>query len=63
MIRVHSTAKVKTGKHAGLAGTVTDTKTDSAGREWARLHIEGVQRGIAFTLRAWFQFGQLEQLA
>jgi transcription antitermination factor NusG len=53
-------AHIRTGKFAGLAGTVTDTKPDT---KMVRVHIEGVRDGQAITAHVWLKAGQLEHNA
>lgn len=55
--RVNEVAHVRSGKYAGCAGTVTDTRPET---KQVRVHIEGVREGVPFTAHLWLKAGQLE---
>lgn len=55
--RPNEVAHIRTGKYAGLAGTVTDTKPET---NMVRVQIEGIRDGEGFSAHVWMKAGQLE---
>lgn len=56
VFKVHEVARIKSGKYAGLVGTVTDTR-----EKQCRVLIEGVREGEPFTAHTWINRSALER--
>lgn len=56
VFKVHEVARIKSGKYAGLVGTVTDTR-----EKQLRVLIEGVREGEPFTAHAWVPRSSVER--
>lgn len=48
IFKIHETAKIRSGKYAGLVGTVTDTKESTI-----RVHIFGVVNDEPLDVQVW----------
>jgi endo-1,4-beta-mannosidase len=61
ILKIHDVARIRSGKYAGLVGTVTQTRTDDAGKQTSvRVEIEGVNDGEAFKVQRSFKRSEVE---
>lgn len=61
VFRVHDVARIRTGRYAGLLGTVTDTKTEAGKQTGVRVHAEGVRDDQTVTAHVWLKRSQVER--
>lgn len=59
--RVHDAARIRTGKYAGLVGTVTDTRSDGEKQTQVRVNAEGVRDGVAVAGHVWLKRSAVER--
>lgn len=53
--RIHEDARIRTGKYAGLAGTVTDQQTEGDKQTRVRVRIEGAKDGQPVQAHLWLK--------
>lgn len=63
VFKVHDAARIRTGKYAGLVGTVTETLTEEGQQTGVRLDIQGVREGVTVAKELWFKRSQVERNA
>lgn len=56
--RPHEAARVKSGKHAGMVGTVVEARDETG---MVRVSIDGVRDGEKIAALVWLKAGQLER--
>jgi hypothetical protein len=61
VFKVHEAARIRTGKYAGLVGTVTETVEDDGQQSGVRVEIQGVQDGHQVDKHLWFKRSQVER--
>ena len=61
VFKVHEPARIRTGKYAGLVGTVTETVEDDGKQTGVRLEIQGVKDGEPVDKQLWFKRSQVER--
>ena len=61
VFKVHEPARIRTGKYAGLVGTVTETVEDDGQQTGVHLDIQGVREGVAVSKVLWFKRSQVER--
>lgn len=61
LYRVHDVARIRTGKYAGLVGTVTDTRSVDGKQTQVRVNAEGVRDGVAVTGHVWLKRSAVER--
>lgn len=61
VFKVHEPARIRTGKYAGLVGTVTETVEDDGKQTGVRLDIQGVREGVTVAKDLWFKRSQVER--
>lgn len=59
--RVHDVACIRTGKYAGLMGTVTDTKDDAGKQTGVRVKVEGVRDDQPVSAHVWLKRSAVER--
>lgn len=59
--RVHDVACIRTGKYAGLMGTVTDTKDDAGKQTGVRVKVEGVRDDQPVNAHVWLKRSAVER--
>jgi hypothetical protein len=56
IFQVHEVARIRTGKYAGMVGTVTETRKDDKGKQTGvRVWIDGTSEGRNITTEKWFK--------
>ena len=63
VFKVHEPARIRTGKYAGLVGTVTETVEEDGKQLGVRLDIQGVRDGVPVDKHQWFNYSQVERNA
>ena len=58
VLKIHEVGKIRSGKHAGLVGVITDTKNDTL-----RVLVEGVKNDEPFTVHVWLKRSAVERNA
>ena len=61
VFKIHEAARIRTGKYAGLVGTVTDTVAEEGQQTGVQLDIQGVREGVAVSKVLWFKRSQVER--
>lgn len=61
VFKVHDVARIRTGRYAGLLGTVTDTKTEAGKQTGVRVQVEGVRDDQTVTAHVWLKRSQVER--
>ncbi len=62
VFKIHDVARIRAGKYAGHVGTVTETRSDDAGKQTAvRVLIEGVIEGEAVKVERTFKRSEVER--
>lgn len=61
VFKVHEPARIRTGKYAGLVGTVTETVEDGGQQTGVRLDIQGVREGEPVNKQLWFKRSAVER--
>ena len=61
VFRVHDVARIRTGRYAGLLGTVTDTKTEAGKQTGVRVQVEGVRASQPVAAHVWLKRSQVER--
>ncbi|MGV0983499.1 MAG: hypothetical protein ACOYB2_03025 [Limnohabitans sp.] len=62
IFQVHEAARIRTGKYAGMVGTVTETRTDDAGKQTGvRVKMDGVFNGEPMTAHVWVKRSSVER--
>lgn len=59
--RVHDVARIRTGKYAGLMGTVTDTKDEAGKQTGVRVKVEGVRDDKPVSAHVWLKRSAVER--
>jgi hypothetical protein len=59
--RVHDVACIRTGKYAGLVGTVTDTKDEAGKQTGVRVKVEGVRDDQPVNAHVWLKRSAVER--
>jgi hypothetical protein len=59
--RVHDVACIRTGKYAGLMGTVTDTKDEAGKQTGVRVKVEGVRDDKPVSAHVWLKRSAVER--
>lgn len=59
--RVHDVACIRTGKYAGLMGTVTDTKDEAGKQTGVRVKVEGVRDDKPVNAHVWLKRSAVER--
>lgn len=59
--RVHDVACIRTGKYAGLMGTVTDTKDEAGKQTGVRVKVEGVRDDQKVSAHVWLKRSAVER--
>lgn len=59
--RVHDVACIRTGKYAGLMGTVTDTKDEAGKQTGVRVKVEGVRDDQPVNAHVWLKRSAVER--
>lgn len=57
VFRVHDVARIRTGRYAGLVGTVTDTKQNAGRQTGVRVRVDGVRDGEKVSAHVWLRVG------
>lgn len=63
VFKIHEVARIRTGRYAGLVGTVTGHRQDAAtGKQTGvQVKVEGVREGEAITAQVWLKRSQVER--
>lgn len=62
VFRIHEVARIRTGKYAGMVGTVTDTRQDDTGKQTGvRVAIEGTREGQDVKAERWFKRSEVQR--
>lgn len=61
VFKVHEPARIRTGKYAGLVGTVTETVEEDGQQTGVQLEIQGVRDGEPVSKQLWFKRSQVER--
>lgn len=61
VFKVHEPARIRTGKYAGMVGTVTETVEEDGQQTGVRLDIQGVREGVTVAKELWFKRSQVER--
>lgn len=61
VFKVHEAARIRTGKYAGLVGTVTETLQEEGAQTGVRVCIQGVRDGVTVDKELWFKRSQVER--
>ena len=61
VIKVHEPARIRTGKYAGMVGTVTETVVEDGQQTGVRLDIQGVKEGEPVNKQLWFKRSAVER--
>ncbi len=56
VFKIHEIGRIRSGKHAGLVGVITDTKEDTV-----RVLVEGVRNDEEFTVHVWLKRSAVER--
>lgn len=59
--RMHDVACIRTGKYAGLVGTVTDTKDEAGKQTGVRVKVEGVRDDQPVSAHVWLKRSAVER--
>lgn len=59
--RVHDVACIRTGKYAGLMGTVTDTKDEAGKQTGVRVKVEGMRDDKPVSAHVWLKRSAVER--
>ncbi|QXZ10954.1 hypothetical protein KUF54_07105 [Comamonas sp. Y33R10-2] len=63
VFKVHESARIRTGKYAGLVGTVTETVEEEGQQTGVEVCIQGVREGVTVDKKLWFKRSQVERNA
>ena len=61
VFKVHEPARIRTGKYAGLVGTVTETVEDDGQQTGVHQDIQGVREGVPVSKQLWFKRSAVER--
>ncbi|KKI11973.1 hypothetical protein XA67_22000 [Comamonas thiooxydans] len=61
VFKVHEPARIRTGKYAGMVGTVTETVEEDGQQTGVQLEIQGVRDGEPVSKQLWFKRSQVER--
>ena len=61
VFKIHEAARIRTGKYAGLVGTVTDTVAEEGQQTGVELDIQGVREGVPVSKQLWFKRSAVER--
>lgn len=61
VFKVHEPARIRTGKYAGMVGTVTETVEEDGQQTGVQLEIQGVLDGEPVSKQLWFKRSQVER--
>lgn len=61
VFKVHEVARIRSGKYAGLVGTVTDQKSDAGKQVSVRVQVDGVKDDASITAHVWLKRSQVER--
>ena len=59
VFKVHDVARIRTGRYAGLLGTVTDTKAEAGKQTGVRVQVEGVRDNQPVAAHVWLKRSQV----
>lgn len=61
--QIHDVARIRTGKYAGLVGTVTGHRQDAATRKQTgvQVKVDGVKDGAPVSAHVWLKRSQVER--
>lgn len=61
VFKVHEPARIRTGKYAGMVGTVKETVEEDGQQTGVQLEIQGVRDGEPVSKQLWFKRSQVER--
>ena len=61
VFNIHEVARIRTGKYAGLVGTVTGVRFVGAQQTGVRVNVEGVKNGAPMAAHVWLKRSAIER--